>query len=122
MGFFDDFEGTAGGGGASYLDKEEKAAVIKSGAVLNVTRAWSFTDAGDYPGPAYGIAFELDGEERAITFKRVDKDGKGVESRDEMIAAFIDYLDDPEHEGETIAVVLAKEGRSYVLRDANEGT
>ena len=99
---------------SSFVTKEEKAELVKSKLPFNVIRAFAFTDTGQYPGPAYRVIVDLDGEERTFTFKK----GSGVDSRDETIEAMIEYFANDEA-AEPISTYLAKAGNAFLLRDAN---
>ena len=111
MGFFSTYEDD---GGASFIGKEEKAALVKNGTTLHIVRAYAFTDAGEYPGPALAIVVDLDGEERTMTFKR-----DSVPSRDRMINAMIEYFEAEGEAAEAVAVTLVRAGQAFLLRDAD---
>lgn len=109
-GFFDNYEDE---GGAAFLSKEEKAALVKSGKTISITNVYAFTDTGQYPGPAFRITLDVDGEDRAVTFKR----NSGVDSRDRMLAAMCDYF--AEDGAVPVEVTLVKAGNAFLFKDAN---
>ena len=111
IGFFDTYEDD---GGAPFLSKEEKAALVKSGATIGVTNVYAFMDAGQYPGPAYKLVLDIDGEERVTSFKQ----NTNVDSRDSMLKAMAAHFADSE-EAERVDVVLYKVGNAFLLKDAN---
>ena len=109
--FFDTYEDE---GGAVFLSKEEKAALVKSGKTVAVTNCYAFVDAGQYPGPSFRVNLDIDGEERALTFKQ----NSGVDSRDRMLAAMSAYFADDE-DATPVEVRIEKAGNAFLLRNAN---
>lgn len=111
VGFFDEYPDE---GGASFLSKDEKAALVKSGKTVKITNVYAFTDAGQYPGPAFMTILDVDGEERKLSFKR----DSGVESRDRQLQNAIAWF--AEHPDEPIEVVLTKAGNAFLFKPAGE--
>lgn len=106
--FFETFEDE---GGLSYVSSEEKAILVRDKVPFKVLRVWH--GEGQF-GPKYTLVVDFDGEERAISF------GSGkVESRDRMLDAMIEYLDQ-EGDPEPPVVYIAKVKQSQVLRNASE--
>ena len=111
MGFFDEYPDE---GGAAFLSSEEKTALVKSGKVVKITNVYAFTDAGQYPGPAYMVILDVDDEERKVSFKR----DTNVDSRDRQLANAIAWF--AEHPDEPIEVVLSKAGNAFLFKPAGE--
>lgn len=105
MGFWDNYESDSG---LSYIGAEEKAAIIKNGQALTVVRV--FHGTGQW-GPKYTAVFDIDGEERALSFT-----AGSVESRDRLFDALIEYLEGDEEE--PVQVKLVKNGRSVLVEQA----
>lgn len=104
MAFKDEYKDT---GGLNFVGKEEKAELIDSAEQFPIRQVFK-GNSTEY-GPKYNLIVELDGEERCISF------GAGsVESRDRMLDAMIDYLD--ENEGEEVPVYLERQKQSILIR------
>lgn len=104
MAFKDEFKDT---GSLNYIGKEEKAELIESAEQFPVSQVFKAASA-EY-GPKYNCIVELDGESRCLSF------GAGsVESRDRMLDAMIDYLE--ENEGDEVPVYLEKNKQSILIR------
>jgi hypothetical protein len=107
-GFFENYKDE---GGLSYIDAEEKAALIKGAVPFTILRV--FTGEGTY-GPRYTAVIELEGEQRGISF------GAGkVQSRDSFFDAVLEYLDQDE-EQEPIVVKLKKAGQAVLVVNAED--
>ncbi len=104
------FDGFVEGGGA-FVKKEEKAELIASGTPLEVVRI-GFRQ-GDKYGDSWIMTFNLDDEERALSFV----DGS-VESRDATLRNIGKYLDD--NAGETVTVKLQQAGNAVLVVSADE--
>lgn len=101
--------------GGNYLKAAEKKAVAEAGIPFVITAV----KEGEYDGqPRYVLDIIVpnpetgDDEERLLAFPI----GSGVESRDRMLAALMEYLegDSPEE----VKAKLEKVGRSYIIREA----
>lgn len=106
--FFDNFEEV---GGLSWVGAAEKEELIKRGTPITVSRV--FLSQSKY-GPRYVVAFELDGDERAIGFPTES----GVESRNVMLAALAEYLE--ADDAEPVILKLKQQGQAKILVNAEE--
>lgn len=108
MGFFDNYQDT---GGLDWIKSDEKAVLIADAVPLTVVTV-GFTEASQF-GPQYFVVVDLEGESRALSFS-----AGTVQSRDAMLDAMRNYLDNDG--AEPITIVLEKVGRSVVIKNAAE--
>lgn len=112
MGFFDNYEDPTR---ASFVGEDEKEELIAAGTALPVV---SLNAGTTKYGPTYFLRVLLDGEERVISFKKYDPEKGGVESRDALFDAMIEYLED--RAAERPIVKLKRAGRAILVVNANE--
>jgi len=108
--FFDNFQESAGGG--SFIGKEEKATLIKDATPLTVQ---AVRKGESKFGLRYVVDVDLDGEIRSLSFT-----ADSVESRDRMLDAMTQYLEDPEAEKPVVKLVVPGPGPSVVITSAEE--
>lgn len=108
--FFDNYKDT---GGLSFIGQAEKAELITGGVVMEALRVFRTADTFANDGSERDIlVVSLDGEERALGFKVGT-----VESRDHMLAALSNYLQ--QDDAEPVNIKLVKRGRSVLVVDAD---
>ena len=109
-GFFETYKETSGAG-LAFVGKEEKEELIKNATPFLIEKVIKGPSKFG-PVPRYIVLTTIDGEARALSFA-----AEAVESRDMMLDALIDYLQD-----ETATppeVYLERVDRSILVRDAN---
>jgi len=105
--FFDSFVEVSG----NWIGKEEKKTMVTDETpfpVLAVAKA----NTGKY-GPRYVVKTELDGEERLLSFA-----ASGVESRDRLFDALIEYQE--RDDAEPVVVKMKQSGQSILVVNAEE--
>ena len=109
-------------GGGKYLSAAEKAALIENAVVLEITGV-RFDEKNQFKGnaaPRFVVTFMVpnpltgENEERLAGFATIP-DGS---SRDRLLEALIDYLEDPD-ETDPILVVLELVGNFVLIRKAD---
>lgn len=109
QGFWDTYKDEGGG---KYLTAAEKNTLIDNGTVLTITGI-RYDEKNQFqgnPAPRYVVTFDVDGTERFAGFA-ISEDGDS--SRDRLLAALVDYLDDPK--AEKVEVVMEKIGNFVAL-------
>jgi hypothetical protein len=108
MGFFDTYE-VKSTAGVSFVKKEEKKLLIDEKVPLTVTRVFKGVPYDPKTAPfTYIMVFDLDGEERAISFN-----AGSVTTRDDLLQNLMEYLEQEDAVPPTL--VLKMEGKSQVL-------
>ena len=103
-------------GGGKYLSASEKNALIENETVLPIV-AVRYDEKNQFqgnPAPRYVVTFIVDGTERFAGFA-ISEDGDS--SRDRLLGALVDYLDDPK--AEKVEVVMSKIGQFVALVKAD---
>lgn len=107
-GFFDEFKDVGGG---EYVDADEKAVLVDHGIPVTITQV-VYQEESKF-GERYVLKVQYEDDEgpqdKLMSF------GKGtVESRDRMLHAMEQWLDDPMNDPPV--VVIEKVGRPFILR------
>lgn len=116
QGFWDTYKDEGGG---KYLTAAEKNTLIDNGTVLTITGV-RYDEKNQFqgnPAPRYVVTFSVPEGLKSVTagerFAGFAISEDGDSSRDRLLAALVDYLDDPK--AEKVEVVMEKVGNFVAL-------